>query len=165
LTSRRHWKVSIESRSGGEGIIPRGVAQQLFLELWDRPEGLEGRVHVASVAEVLQTGGCSSLELGSLGLIHILEELDLLLGLLDDICVVARGRAHHHDGLVGLEAQLGHVGVILELAALDDDLLTLGLDAGDGEELVLESLAVGRRVNLDFVLLALVLHHDYSMWG
>jgi len=43
------------------------------------------------------------------------------------------------------------------LAALDDDLLAVGLDAGDGEELVLERLARGRGIDFDLVLLALVL--------
>jgi hypothetical protein len=120
---------------------------------------LQGRVHVAGVAQVLQTGGRGAFQLSSFRLVHVLEELGWDLGLLDDVCR-PRGRAHHHEDLVWLEAQLGHVGVILELAALDDDFLALWLDAGDGEELVFERLAGGGGVDFDLVLLALMLY-DY----
>ena len=47
------------------------------------------------------------------------------------------------------------------MAALDDDLLALWLDAGDGEELVLERLAGRGGVDVDLVLLALVLYDYY----
>jgi hypothetical protein len=48
------------------------------------------------------------------------------------------------------------------LTAFDDDLLALWLDAGDGEELVLERLAGGGGVDFDLVLLALVLYDYYK---
>jgi hypothetical protein len=51
------------------------------------------------------------------------------------------------------------------LAALDDDLLALWLDAGDGEELVLERLAGRGGVDVDLVLLALVLYDYYKRCG
>jgi hypothetical protein len=136
---------------------PGRISQKLLLQLRNAPQGLQGRVHVAGIAQILQTCRCSALELCSFRLIHVLEELDGLLWLLDDVCV-SRGRAHHHQRLARPEAQLRHVGIVLELAALDDDLLALGLDAGDGEELVLERLAVGRGVDFHLVLLALVLY-------
>ena len=136
---------------------PVSILEELLLQLRYRLQHLKCRVHVACVAQVLQTSRCGAFQLSSLRLIHVLQELDLLLGLLDDIRVVAGGCAHHHDCLPGLEPQLRHVGVILELAALDEDLLALGFDSSDGEELVLEGLAVGRGVHLDLVLLSLVL--------
>lgn len=134
------------------------------MKLWDRPQGLQRRVHVTCVAQVLQSSGRSALQLRSLRLVHVLQELDLLLGLLDNVRVAGRC-AHHHDSLVGLETQFGHVSVIFKLTALDDDLLALGLDAGDGVELVFERLAVGGGVDLNLVLLALVLYYHYKYPG
>jgi hypothetical protein len=121
---------------------------------------LKGRVHVTRVAQVLQTSWCGAVRLRDLGFGHVLQKLHLLFGLLYHICRVPRRRAHHHEDLLGLETQLREVGIILELPALDDELLTFWLDTGDGEELVFEGGAIGAGIDVDFVLLALVLY-DY----
>lgn len=137
--------------------LPGRIPQKLLLQLRNAPQGLQCRVHVAGIAQILQSRRCRALQLRSFRLVHVLEKLNWLLRLLDDLCV-SRGRAYHHQRLARLEAELRHVGIVLELAALDDDLLALGLDAGDGEELVLERLAVGGGVHFHLVLLALVLY-------
>jgi hypothetical protein len=64
--------------------------------------------------------------------------------------------------MAALEVELGQVRVILQLAALDENLLALGLNAGQREELVFEYLAGGGRVELDVVLLALVLDDNWE---
>lgn len=135
------------------------VLLELLLQLGNVSQGLEGRVQVAGVSEVLQAGGGGAVDLGELGVRHVLDELGLLFGGLDGF---ARGGAHHHDLLAGLEVELGHVGVVLELAALDQDLLALGFDVGEREEHHLEDLSGHCSVNRHVIFLAGMLDDD---WG
>ncbi|KAI6775117.1 hypothetical protein HG530_001875 [Fusarium avenaceum] len=128
--------------------------------LQDQTQGLEGRVKVACVSKIDKTSRSRANLLGLFGLRHILDKLDHLLR--SNKCNTARAwSTHHHDSLAGLQAKLAHIGIILELAALDQNLLAFGLHIGQAEHLELEVLASGVGVDLDIVLLALVFHHDW----
>ena len=58
--------------------------------------------------------------------------------------------------------ELGELGVIFQLATLDEDLLAVWLYACEGVELVFEGLSGGGRVKLDFMLFALVLYKYFG---
>jgi hypothetical protein len=64
--------------------------------------------------------------------------------------------------MAALEVELGQVRVVLQLAALDENLLAFGLDAGQREDLVFEYFAGGARVEFDVVLLPLVLDDNWE---
>jgi hypothetical protein len=51
----------------------------------------------------------------------------------------------------GFEVQGEEIGVILELATLNEDLLAVGLNASDRVELILENLSGLGKVEIEFV--------------
>ena len=59
-----------------------------------------------------------------------------------------------------LDGELREIGIIFELAAFDENLLTVRLDAGEREELELESFAGGGGIMVDIVFLSLVFDDD-----
>jgi hypothetical protein len=62
--------------------------------------------------------------------------------------------------MIRLDPELREVGIVLELATLDQNLLTIGFDAGNGVDLELEGFAIAGRVKIEIVLLALMLYDD-----
>jgi hypothetical protein len=98
--------------------------------------------------------------LGLLGLCHVLDKLDGLLWS-DKVATSCTWSAHHHDDLARLQAELAHVGIILELATLNQDLLAFRFHIGQTEHLELEVLAGGAGIDLDIVFFALVFYHDW----
>lgn len=107
------------------------------LEFGHGLETLDRGIHVASVAQVLQSGRHGQGRL-DLGIVHVLDELCLFDGLRGDILLFG---AHEQERGPILEA-LEHVGapsaVVLDGGALEHDLLPMGLDPGQGENLGLE---------------------------
>lgn len=98
---------------------------------------------------------------GHLGRSHVFQKLDGFLWSTKISSTLTSGwRAHHHKHLPGFGIEGGKRRLIFELATFDQNLLAIGLDAGKGEELVLQGLAIGGRVELDFVTLAGMLNND-----
>ncbi|KAI6763617.1 hypothetical protein HG531_013005 [Fusarium graminearum] len=131
-----------------------------ILELRDQSQGLEGGVEVACVSEVDKTSGSRTNLLSLLSFRHVLDKLDGLFRS-DKLTTTSTRGTHHHNNLAGLQAQLAHIGIILELATLDEDLLAFGLHIGQAEHLELEVFAGRAGIDFDIVLFPLVFHHDY----
>jgi hypothetical protein len=60
----------------------------------------------------------------------------------------------------GFEVQGEEIGVILELATLNEDLLAVGLNASDRVELILENLSGLGKVEIEFVAGAGMFYDD-----
>lgn len=136
------------------------VGDESVSEFGNTLQSLKGGVEVAGVSKVLKTGGSSARNLSSLSLSHVLQETNLLGRAVDLRCGVSRGSTHHHELLTRLGLERREGGVILQLASLDENLLTFGLNVCERVELVLEGLSSGFRVEIDFVLGALVFDDD-----
>ena len=100
---------------------------------------------------------CGVLSRGKLRIGHVLHKLHLLLRSLN---CLSRRCSHHHQSLPWLQPELRHVGVILELAALDEDLLSFRLDVCEGVEECFEDFAGLGQIGSNVVLLASVFNDD-----
>ena len=60
-----------------------------------------------------------------------------------------------------LDAEFGQIGLIFQLSAFNQNLLSLRFDASKGVELEFEGLAGRAGVEFDIVFLALVLDNDW----
>jgi len=94
------------------------------------------------------------------GIRHVLDKFDWDVWA-DKIAAASRS-THHHQYLAILEAEFAHVRIIFQLATFDQDLLSIGFNIGQAEELELEVFAGRRRIDLNIVLLSLMFNEDLT---
>lgn len=63
-----------------------------------------------------------------------------------------------------LQVQGRQVGIIFQLSALDEDLLSLWFNTSEGVELILENLTGLGEIQIKLVALAGMLYDDWARW-
>ena len=136
------------------------VGLESILHFRDAAKDLQSRVQVTGVSQVLKSGRCGPFLSCVFGFSHVFKELDFLNRRRDSCASFSGCGAQHGENLTWLCIELGQIGVIFQLATLDEERLTFGLDTSKREELELESFAGGGGIKVDIVFLSLVFDDD-----
>ena len=156
LQALRECRIGIRRAAALGFVFPEGR-----IEFGNGTDGLKGGVHVACVAEVLQTQRRP--RRGELCVGQVFKEYNGLKGASRE----RSGGTDDGDGLTGLERHLGEVVRVLDEFCGNHDLHAVGGDAGLLVDLVLEILDRPGGVEVDLVGLAgvfdIYLGHGYGM--